>query len=231
MTTPELQRLLRQGEGETVEFKRSLGELREIVETVGAFANAHGGRILIGIDRDGHVVGVDLGRGSLESLANAIQQNTDPKVLPSLSTATVEGKAIIVVEVTESPLKPVFAYHKPFKRVGRSNHVLSAAEVARLAMESYRLSWDAAPLEAELGEIDPEAVKRFLRTARQERNFEVELEIPLEEALEKLHLLHDGRLTRAALLLFGRDPQKHFPQAEIRCARFRGTEPLEFVDM
>ena len=227
----ELQRRLQQGESETLEFKRSLGELREIVETVGAFANARGGTLLIGVDRDGQVVGVQLGRGSLESLANAIQQNTDPKVLPSLSVAALEGRTVIVVEVPESPVKPVFAYQKPFKRVGRSNHILAAAEVARLAMESYQLSWDAAPMEASLAEIAPEAIRRFLQTARKERNFEVDPEISPEEALEKLHLLHEGRLTRAALLLFGRDPQKHFPQAEVRCARFRGTEPLEFVDM
>jgi len=231
MAAQELRRRIQQGESETLEFKRSLGELREIVETVGAFANAHGGTLLIGVDRDGQVVGVQLGRGSLESLANAVQQNTDPKVLPSISVATLEGNTVIVVEVPASPVKPVFAYQKAFKRVDRSNHILAAAEVARLAMESYQLSWDAAPIEASLTEIVPEAIRQFLQTARKERNFEVDPEIPVEEALEKLHLLRDGRLTRAALLLLGHDPQKYFPQAEVRCARFRGTEPLEFVDM
>lgn len=36
---------------------------------------------------------------------------------------------------------------------------------------------------------------------------------------------------RAALLLFGREPQRFLRQSEVRVARFRGTEPLHFLDM
>jgi ATP-dependent DNA helicase RecG len=53
----------------------------------------------------------------------------------------------------------------------------------------------------------------------------------VRESLEKLDLLIDGIPTNAAILLFGRDPQKFFGHSEIRCARFKGTKPLEFIDM
>ena len=43
--------------------------------------------------------------------------------------------------------------------------------------------------------------------------------------------LKKDKLINAAILLFGKNPHKLFLQAETRCARFKGTEPLEFIDM
>jgi ATP-dependent DNA helicase RecG len=57
-------------EGQTVERKESLGERREVVETCAAFASAQGGRIYIGVRDNGAVVGVQIGKGTLEGLAN-----------------------------------------------------------------------------------------------------------------------------------------------------------------
>lgn len=67
-----VEELLSGGGSETVEFKRSLGELRGFLETVVAFANRNGGTILIGVDDDGTVVGVNIGKGIIESLVNDI---------------------------------------------------------------------------------------------------------------------------------------------------------------
>ena len=55
------------------------------------------------------------------------------------------------------------------------------------------------------------------------------LYITPEEALRKLNLIKKDKLINAAILLFGKNPQKFFLQAETRCARFKGNEPLEFI--
>ena len=52
--------LIAQGEGETVEFKRSVAELEQVVETVAGLANTSGGLVLIGVGPKGEVIGVDL---------------------------------------------------------------------------------------------------------------------------------------------------------------------------
>jgi len=71
-----------------------------------------------------------------------------------------------------------------------------------------------------------------LRKAKYERKFDVESEIPVREALDRLGLMKNGRLTNASILLFGRNPQKFFLQAETRCARFKGAKPVKpFLDM
>jgi ATP-dependent DNA helicase RecG len=44
-------------ESENLEFKKSVGEWKEIVETVTAFFNTSGGRIIIGVSKSGEIVG------------------------------------------------------------------------------------------------------------------------------------------------------------------------------
>jgi predicted HTH transcriptional regulator len=226
MKPQELFRLIQHGESETLELKPSLGKLREIVETVGAFANASGGTILVGLSPQKEIIGVQVGTNTLESLANTIKQNTDPAVLPSISTVQVEGKQVIVLQIEESSVKPVLAYNKPFKRVGRSNHILSSSEMAKLVLESDSTSWDAGIVEGiDLSLIGDRGVRKFLTAAVQERNLNIEPQTPIPEALEKLGLLREEKLTRAGVLLFGKYPQGEFLQSQVRCARFKGTKP------
>jgi len=228
----DVQQLLHADESETLEFKQSAGEIREIIETAGAFANGQGGTIVIGVTSTGKVLGVDIGKDTLESLANSIQQQTDPKVFPSMRVAEVEGKKIVILRIEESPIKPVLVQGRGYKRVGKSYHVLSSSELTRLFFSSGEISWDAGPsLNATLDDIDAGALRQFLRRARRERNMAIEVETPLPEVLGKLELLYEGRPSRAAVLLFGKRPQKFLLSSELRCARFKGTEPLHFIDM
>ncbi|MBU4212528.1 MAG: ATP-binding protein, partial [Verrucomicrobia bacterium] len=69
-------------ESETVEWKQSLSEWKEIVETCAAFATASGGTVYVGISPKGGRVGVQIGQGTIEDLANKIKLNTDPPQFP-----------------------------------------------------------------------------------------------------------------------------------------------------
>lgn len=42
--------------------------------------------------------------------------------------------------------------------------------------------------------------------------------------------MNGERLTRAAIILFGKKPEMKFPQCILRLARFRGTDKAEFID-
>lgn len=75
-----------------------------------------------------------------------------------------------------------------------------------------------------LDDIDPRAVAAFLRRANNERQFPLAEDTPVAAVLTHLHLRVDGQLSNAAILLFGRDPQKFIPCAETRCMHFHGTE-------
>ncbi|MEW5745113.1 MAG: ATP-binding protein [Nitrospirota bacterium] len=72
--------------------------------------------------------------------------------------------------------------------------------------------------------MDAHAVEEFVRLARLERQFPLPVKTPVAEVLAHLHLLCGDQPTNAAILLFGRDPQRFLPPSEVRCMHFHGTE-------
>lgn len=219
-------------ESETVELKHSIGEWKEIVETCAAFATAKGGRLYIGVADDGRIVGVQLGKGTLEDLANKIAQNTSPKIVPTVATVVNEEKTVITLEVSEHPTKPVYAFGKPCRRSGRTNQVLSPNEAAELYLTTRGVTWDETALpEASLQDISAEKVRSFWDRARSERRLNTSADMPVEQVLRQLNLVRDGKITVAALLLFGKDPARLLAQSVLRCARFKGDDTVHFLDM
>ncbi|MGA9347186.1 MAG: ATP-binding protein [Anaerolineae bacterium] len=84
MTRDELLHLIAQGEGQRLEFKRSLAELEDAVGTTAAFANAEGDTLLFGVRADGTLIGVSLGANTREQVVNIIVDNTDPPLYPQV---------------------------------------------------------------------------------------------------------------------------------------------------
>lgn len=78
--------------------------------------------------------------------------------------------------------------------------------------------------DATMADLAAPAVAQFLRLARAEHQFPLPLETPVADVLAHLHLLHAAQPTNAAVLLFGREPQRFLPCAEVRCMHFHGTE-------
>ncbi|MEA2054700.1 MAG: putative DNA binding domain-containing protein [Candidatus Thermoplasmatota archaeon] len=224
---------IEKGESETVEFKPSLSQTDKIMECVSAFSNTKGGIIVIGVTDKGEVGGVDIGKKTIETLANRIKQNTDPAIYPSISVENVEGKDIIVIEVKKSKTKPVFAFDKVYKRVGKSNQRVSSDEIRKLALEGKKIYWDEEICEgANLEDIDEDKVRWFLEEARHKRGLDINENSPVEEALLRLKLLKAGKPTNGAVLLFGKDPQRRFIQSEVKCIRFKGVSVTgEMIDL
>ena len=79
-------------------------------------------------------------------------------------------------------------------------------------------------LDATLDDIDPKTVADFVRRAREERQFPLSEGAAVPDVLTHLNLLLNGQPSKAAVLLFGRNPQRFLPSAEVRCMHFHGTE-------
>ena len=67
-------------------------------------------------------------------------------------------------------------------------------------------------------------MRRFIRTARRAREFPLTEGASTQELLGHLNLLNDGRPTNAAVLVFGKAPQRFLISSEVKCAHFHGTE-------
>ena len=95
--------IIDEGEGETVEFKSSF--TKEVIETIVAFSNTKGGKIIIGCNDAKKIVGITIAEESFQKWQNYIKQNTDPSVFPTVELMEIENKTIVIVSIDEFPLK------------------------------------------------------------------------------------------------------------------------------
>lgn len=228
--------LLKKGESETVEFKPSLSQKSEIIKSVSAFSNTKGGFIIIGIDDKGNIIGVDIGRNTIESLANKVKQHTDPAIYPSISIGNVKSKNIVVIGVKESKSKPVFAFDKVYKRIGKSNHRVSSDGIRNLALQGRRVYWDEQVCEDTTFEnIDEEKVGWYLRKRAEIRKVKKPEKMSVEALLVNIgaakRVNNKVKPTNAGMLFFGKNPQRFVLQSQLRAARFAGkTLTRDFLD-
>ena len=220
-------------ESQTVELKKSLSQLDDALKSICAFLNHKGGTVYFGVDDKGNVIGLEVSDKTLRKISQQIISRIKPEIAPEIKEVGERGRSIIQVKVPEGSNKPYFLNGIAYKKIGSEKRVIPPDELKRIILEQKQMMWDEEICEsATLNDIDDEKLKWFLRKAKTERNFDVEPETPLKEALERLKLVKDGKPINASILLFGKNPQKFFLQAEIRCARFKGTEPVKpFIDM
>jgi len=85
--------------------------------------------------------------------------------------------------------------------------------------------FDASPCpKATLDDLDEERMRIFISRARKARNFPLPEEATPSELLTHLNLLDNGRIANAAVLLFGRQPQRFLLSSEVKCAHYHGVE-------
>jgi len=213
-------KIIHSGESETVEFKENFN--MEAFETVSAFSNTKGGTILIGVSDKGKIHGVQPSESTLRDWSNRISQSIDPKVVVTINTTRIEEKRIVFINVDESRIKPVSCKGRYFKRIGATNRRMNWEDITNMVLESVGATWDELPeLRASMDDIDPAKITQFIKLCNKAGRRPIpEIEKPLE-VLRKLELVKDGKPTRAAILLFGKNPQKFYIPAILKIGRFR----------
>ena len=214
-----MSRSLKEGESQTLEFKKTLAETREIVETICALANAKGGTVFIGVDDSGNVLGVDLGRRSIEEIALEVARNTDPKIFPEVAIQEVDGKKVIVIKVSERADKPVFAFGTAYKRVGKVNLKMDREEILKSLKEAHELRYEDTAICA-FDDLEVEKIQEFVQKAKKIRRSALS-EDP-KVILQNLGLANE-KVKVAGLLNFGKDPQKFLPWVHIKIGKFVGA--------
>ncbi len=234
MKTKNASKLIGASESTVIEWKPSLSQINEIIESISAFSNTEGGRLFVGISKTGDILGVLIGKDTVESLANRIAQHTEPKIHPRITVMKVGDKEIIVIDVKESHSKVVLASGRPYVRVGKSTRRMSKDEYEGRILEKHRdeLRFDDQICQgATLKHIGRGIVKEFVIKAKAERGLDLDEKWPVEEILNRLKLLKNKKPTNAAILLFGA-PQDFYTQCELKCVRFKGLDVTgEMLDL
>jgi ATP-dependent DNA helicase RecG len=235
MTREQIEAWAREGEGEQQDFKATTGQRTEAARAVCAMLNHRGGRVLFGVKPDGSVTGQQVTDKTLEDVAHELAA-IDPPAFPTIDRVPFTGdKEVIVVRVSQGARKPYTFRGKGYRRVGTTNQELSRDDYQRLLLEQVHgvsrweneeaTGWRVEDFDA--GEI----VRTIDEAVRRGRSEEPGTRDPAE-LLRGLGLTREGRVLRAAVILFAR-PERllpDYPQALLRLARFKGTDRTEFID-
>ncbi|MGB7533543.1 MAG: RNA-binding domain-containing protein [Halobacteriota archaeon] len=160
-----------------------------------------------------------------KKISQKIRQRIKPETSPGIKVLEIEKKRIIEVKIKEGDNKPYYLDGIAYKRVGTENVVVPPEELERIILEKRKRYFDSEICErAGLEDIDEEKVKWFLKVAKVGRDYPLDENISVRDALAHLELLKEGKLTNVAVVLFGKNPQKFFLQSEVKCLHFHGTE-------
>lgn len=159
----ELSRHVALGEGDHLEFKRRVPEPQRIAREVVAFANTHGGRVILGVDDQGTIAGLKDPDEQIFLFRAAIETHTDPVVEFTLRRIAVSRKReVIVVEVPSSASRPHYVTdgeaRTAYVRFGEKS-----MEASREAIRLMRRSNDEAGSRFEFGDKELKLM-RYLDT-------------------------------------------------------------------
>ena len=134
--TDYLHMLIAQGEHQQQDFKFEISDARKIARSLSAFANTDGGRLLVGVKDNGRLAGI---RSEEEQymIEAAAQLYCKPAVEYSCQSVHAEGKTILIVNIPETPDKPVYALDE----TGRALAYVRVKDENILATPVHLLVW------------------------------------------------------------------------------------------
>lgn len=199
MNSKELKHIISQGESETVEFKQSF--TKAVIETVVAFSNTRGGKVIIGVNNNGELKGISLSEETIQKWLNEIKQNTTPQIIPDVEVLKITNTSIVVIDVKEYPVKPINYKSKYYKRHQNSNHLMSLDDISNMHLQTINSSWDYYPDTIHsINDIDIKKVNGFIK--KYEEKHKTRVDYPALEFLNLKNILRDHKLTYGAYLLF-----------------------------
>ena len=216
-------------ESQNIEWKESWRD--DYLKWICGFVNAAGGKIYIGMNDSGQVVGVADAKKLLEDIPNKVRDVLG--IIVDVNLLEKDGLEYIEIDVPpySNPINYKGQYHY---RSGSTKQELKGAALNRFILQRTGRHWDEFPIErAKVEELSASALNRFRKeAARSGRVDEGVLNDNTEHLLHDLRLIdEDGHLNRAALLLFHPDPERFVFGAYIKIGFFRDDKGnLEFQD-
>lgn len=247
MTRAELLEVIANGENSGVEFKSAEVGNRELARELVALANLQGGQVLVGVDDDGAVSGIDL---SPQDLEQWVMQTCRDKIRPELNpyfeivTDVAPGRSVAVVRVDRG-WNVHHLWHNNHRtyyvRVGSTNREASPEELERMFQQRQRLRAELQPVSGtSIEELDRRRLVDYFEHVRGQpappvplADFSAQEEAERREADWRYLLANteflggEGTLrgaTVAGLILFGTNPSRFLPQAKIDAAAYYGSD-------
>jgi ATP-dependent DNA helicase RecG len=214
-----IEKLLKERESETLEFKAGRCPLDMLGKTVCGMLNQQGGLLLWGVDDDGKASGVNQAASRATELNEFLMRSLNPRPLLSVTVHPIRDKEIIAIEVPIGSEKPYSLSRAIWVRLGssimRASHDQSSRLVERSAAALDR--WEREPLPGfSMEDCDAKELKQAQAEIAKAGRFGIEVPEANEELLTKLYLYRNGQFSNAAVVLFARAPRAWAPNLAVR---------------
>ena len=236
MNLRELKKLVKSGESERIEFKKSTGQRTAAAKTVCAMLNSIGGFVIFGVTDKGEITGQKVSAKTIADISNEIRR-IEPPAFPDIETVNLKSeKAVIVINIPGGT--GLFSYAgRPYLRNGPTTVQMPRDEYNRRLIEKLHATtrWENEPVPKDISikDLDAEEIQITLDNAIRLGRLEATDRRDTASILRGLELIRDGKLLNAAVALYGKSNQLKtlYPQMGIRLARFRGKNRLaDFAD-
>jgi ATP-dependent DNA helicase RecG len=224
MDTQTLLDALRRGEDSRQQFKVDVTNVDALAAELVAFANAAGGRLIIGVDDRGEVRGLtrdDIARLN-QLVSNAASQAVRPPINPLTDNVATDQGLVMVVTVAPGLNRPYMdGKGRIWVKSGADKRQVTAREeMQRMFQDAGLIQAEAVPVAgAAVADLDLLLLRDYL-----ERRYGLPLDTEdLPRLLENLDLARNGVPNLAGLLLFGRRPQRFKPAFMVKAVAFAGT--------
>jgi len=234
MNMEELRQVVASGETETVEFKRTTGELVAGTRTACAMLNRRGGFVLFGVGDEGRLSGQPVSAKTREEVAVHLHK-IEPPAFPDLEEVPLDaGRSVLALRVAGGG-GPYTYDGRPYVRSGSTTSIMPQPEYQRLLLEKMHGThrWENRPAEGLTpGDLDGAEIVRTVEEAIRRGRMEDPGTRDPRALLLGLNLIEDDRLLNAAIVLFGRPDcfPSHYSQCSLRLARFRGRDALGVME-
>ena len=196
-------------ENQDIEFKSVWKD--EYLKWICGMANANGGIIYIGKDDKGKVIGVNNAVKLVKEVPNKIKEENDLLYL--------------VIKIEQYPM-PISYQGKFYLRSGSNNHEVTGSELDRFMLDRVGKRWEDLPVKnATFDDLSEEAFKVFREKSVKSGRLKLE-DVEIDDATLLKNLgLYDGKyLNKAALLLFGKEPNKWVIGSYIKIGFFEDND-------
>jgi ATP-dependent DNA helicase RecG len=216
-------------ESQNIEYKSNWRD--EYLKWICGFANAKGGKIIIGKNDKGEVVGVDNCKRLMDDIPNKTQNHLG--IICDINLIESNGKYLIEIEV--KPYDIAISYQgKYYYRSGSTKQELKGSALNDFLLKKAGKTWDdVVEVRATKDDIDLKAIEAFKKGAVKSKRLPfIENEDDINKILDNLLLLEKGKLKRSAILLFSENSCRFYINAFIKIGRFGKTDDdLKFQEV
>lgn len=215
-------------ETEQIEYKKSIGELKEAMFSIAAILNKHQkGELYFGVKNDGTVIGQEINDESLRKVSQAIGNHIKPAIYPEIKIRQFGDRNTILVHF-EGSRCPYLAYHVPRIRVADEDLVMDQDTYDSMIRkrDSIDYSWEKKVSKYTIDDVNKDAFAEYLKKAKEAGRINFE-ETDVKTVLDKLELVKGNYLLNAGVALFCECGIIN----ELQIAKFASDERLTFTDI